>query len=170
MAERPSVANIRGLLLFAVTWTQTVSFHHGIFMKVEAIASKRIGGRFNVPGLGNILELPFDLDLMRSELSKSVELPNDTSGFVACYDNKPDEAGIPRTVIGGQLALPEAVFDDLWERVRIGPEFRCSIAMKVGPVTTPGLEGSMWDRAKDKHLYVMDIEFSFLRDGKLLDH
>jgi hypothetical protein len=45
-------------------------------MKVEAVSSKRVGGRFNVPGPRNILEFPFDLDLIRGEMqSSSTELP-----------------------------------------------------------------------------------------------
>ena len=88
MAERPSASNTRGLLLFAVCWTQTVSSHYGISMKVEAVASKHVGGRFNVPGLGNILELPFDLDLIRGEMqSSSIELPKDTAGFLAHHQH-----------------------------------------------------------------------------------
>jgi len=136
-------------------------------MQVEAEALKHGIGRVNVPGLGNILELPFELNLVRGPPDwKMPELPPGVVGFLACYESRFDELGVQRTLIGGSISVPEAVYDDIWERVRMSPDFYSLIFLKIGPVRAQAAEGLLWDRAKDKFLIVSEADVAFKRDVK----
>jgi hypothetical protein len=156
------------LLLFPVSWNQTVHTHRTFTMQMEAEASKRGVGRLNVPGLGNILELPFELNLVRGRADWNLpELPAEAVGFLACYENRFDEFGVQRTLVGGAISLPEAVFDDIWERVRLSPDFYSMILITVGPVVRAhATEDRIWDRAKDKFLFFTEAGITFKRVGK----
>lgn len=156
------------VVLHPICWTQTLGTDRLFAMHVEAEASKRGGGRLTVPGLGNILELPFELRLVRGPADWSLpELPIGTVGYLACYENRFNEFWLQqRTVVGGAISLPEAVFDDIWERVRLSPDFYSIIWIAVSPVRALGAEGAMWDRAKDKFLFVTETRIAFKRDGR----
>ena len=155
------------LSLFPACWSQTLHTHRAFTMQLEAEASKRGVGRCNVPGLGNILELPFELNLVRGPADWNLpEMPVDAVGFLACYENRFNELGMSRALVGGGVSLPEAVFDDIWERVRLSPDFYSVISITVGPVRAHGTEDRIWDRAKDKFLFVTDAGITFKRTGK----
>src|SRR4029079_13354066 len=105
MPDTAATSNSTTLLLFPVCWIQTVHTHRAFTLRIEAEASKRAGGRFSVPGLGNILELPFELNLVRGPANWSVpEHPLDARGFLTCYENRADEFGMLRALIGGAIS------------------------------------------------------------------
>ena len=155
------------LLLLPVCWNQTVHTHRTFTMQMEAEASKRGVGRFNVPGLGNILELPFELNLVRGPTDWNLpELPKEAVGFLACYENRFNDLGMQRTLVGGAISLSVALFDEIWERVRLSPDFYSMVLITVGPVRAQGAEDRIWDRAKDKLLSIMEASITFKRVGK----
>jgi hypothetical protein len=165
MLEQPNPSNTTSLFLSPVSWIQTVHTHHKFTMRTEAEALRRGAARFSVPGLGNVLELPFELDVVRGPGPwDSTQLPNGAAGYLACDENRTDELGLQRTAISGAISLPEPAFDDVWERVRLGPKFRSMIRMQVGPVRSRGAEETVWDRATQKALFIMDVYMVFIRE------
>jgi hypothetical protein len=74
--------------------------------------------------------------------------------------------GGQRTLVGGSISFPEAVYDDIWERVRMSPDFCSMIFLKIGPVRAQAAEGLLWDRARDKFLVVSEADVTFKREAR----
>jgi len=168
MVDKPNPSNTTVLTLSPVSWIQTIYTHRDFTMRTEAEAFRRAAGRFNVPGLGNILELPFELDFARGiDQWDSNDLPDGAAGYLACHENRTDDLRIQRTAVGGAICLPEAVFDDVWERVRLSPNFRSEIRIRVGPVSAYGADETIWDRAINQVLFIMEVSLVFIREREL---
>jgi len=170
MAEALGAVNSILLSLYPVRWSQIIQTNRAaaMHMQIEAEASKRTAARLSVPGLGNILELPFELPILRGPTEwTSAALPHDAMGFLTCQENQPDEFGMHRAVVGGGISLPEKVFDDAWQRVRLSPDLASKVSIRVGPVNAHGTDEFVWDRAKGKMLVISDVSLTFTRsDGR----
>jgi hypothetical protein len=168
MLDPPSSLKSAVLLLYPVRWSQTLYTNQMFTMRFEAEASKRSGARLNVPGMGNILELPFDLALVRGPVNWKVgSLPPSSVGYLACDERHQDEFQMHRAVVRGEISLPEPVFDDVWDRVRSGPDFESIISLGIGPVSVFEPGQMVWDRAKDKVLFAMEVSLTFTRASKI---
>ena len=85
-------------------------------------------------------------------------MPEDAIGFLM-HNESDEQRGASIT---GGLCLPDAVFDDLWLRIRAGVDFDTSLSLKAAPIDSADDRGAFfWDRANSQSLFVGGVNFSF---------
>lgn len=147
------------LRLEAAGWTQTLAARRLPGLVLEAVKTPE-SETLRVPGLGNIMELLFTLDIARGSRDWQVAGIDDKAiGFLAHYDS--GETG--GATIGGGFWLPEEAYDDVWLRVRSGVSFSAAVSVTATPVHNDGLGNLSWDRADRKFLSIVDAQLTFRR-------
>jgi hypothetical protein len=147
------------LNLEAAGWTQTLAGRRPPGMVLEAVRSAD-SEVLRVPGLGNIMELLFTLEVARGDPDWQLAgMDENAVGFLAHYDS--GESG--GATIGGGFALPEEAYDDLWLRVRSGVSFSASVFVTATPIHNDGLGNLTWDRADRKFLSITDVQIKCRR-------
>ena len=144
--------------LEAIGWIQNMGTIREATILMEGIKTDQ-SSALRVPGLGNVMELPFNITLVRGFYDwKIVAMPQDAIGFLG-YNESDEQRG---TSISGGLWLPDAVFDDLWSRIRAGADFDTSLSLKAAPIDSADDIGALfWDRADSNFLFVGGVEFSY---------
>jgi len=158
------VANINDfpyafIRLEAVGWIQNMGTAGDVTIVMEGIKTS-LSNTLRVPGLGNVMELQFNITFVRGFYDwKMAGMPEDAIGFLG--HNEPDEQR--DASISGGLWLPDDVFDDLWLRIRAGADFDTSLSLKAAPIDSADDLGVLfWDRADSKFLFVAGADFSFM--------
>jgi hypothetical protein len=108
--------------------------------------------------------MPTDLTFGRGAYDwKIPEGPPGSLGFLAYHpiDQHNDSA-----FIGGGCSIKEDIFDDVWDRIKTSNFDGCAISLEVAPIEYDG-EDPLWNRGKNKFLYIQQIELSFVRKVKL---
>ena len=155
-AMAPAQAILR---LEAVGWTQTLAARRLPAIVLEAVKMPE-SDTLRVPGLGNIMELLFTLDIARGDRDWQLAgMDENAIGFLAHYDSG-DTGG---AAIGGGFSLPEETYDDVWLRVRSGVSFSAAVSLTATPIQNDGLGNLSWDRAESKFLSIVDAQIKFRR-------
>ena len=143
--------------LEASGWVQKMSTSGDAAIVVEATKTNQ-SSVLRVPGLGNIMELPFSINLVRGFCEWRIAgMPENAVGFLAHYDSDQQRSAF----VGGGFWLSEAMFDDLWLRIRGGAYFETLLSLKATPIETENFGDMVWDRTDSKFLYIASADFVF---------
>jgi hypothetical protein len=156
----PSVRDLSStrLDLDVVAWTQSITNpNRSSTVSFEAI--KRVNSRpVRMPGLGNVMELPFVLTCRQGPPADDAHLmPEGSIGYLSPHDS---DAEMP-VCVRCSIWLADDCFADLWQRLRAGSGLDPSLSLNAGPVSRATGDHLVWDRAESKFLFVDRVEFRF---------
>jgi hypothetical protein len=111
-----------------------------------------------MPGLGNVMELPFVLTCRQGPPADDAHLmPEGSIGYLSPHDS---DAEMP-VCVRCSIWLADDCFADLWQRLRAGSGLDPSLSLNAGPVSRATGDHLVWDRAESKFLFVDRVEFRF---------
>jgi hypothetical protein len=164
---RPFDFHHTSILLNPVAWTQSLHTRRGAHMRLTA-KMKRQEGQFTVLGIGDISSVSIDLTFVRGEHDWNVaDAPSGYLGFLAYHgEEHSDEFGHSPAFLSGGCSLLDAIYDDIWYRLKTSTDLSPSVVVDVGPTEFTGFEDITWDRQTHKFLFITDAEFVFVREER----
>jgi len=138
-------------------WSQCLSTKKASSVLFEA--AKCSGSRaIRMPGLGNIMELPFLITFRQSPPEEEAYLmPADSIGYVSPQESDAHSGAC----VACSIWLPEGCFAELWQRLRAGGTLTSSLSINVAPIAREAGDNLVWDRAESKFLFVASVDFRF---------
>jgi hypothetical protein len=140
-------------------WSQCLSTKKPSTVLYEA--AKCNGSRaIRIPGLGNIMELPFLITFGQNAPEEDTYLmPVDSIGYVSPQESDAHSGAF----VACNIRLPEGCFAELWQRLRARHGLAPTISVNVAPISREAGDSLVWDRAESKFLFVASVDFRFGR-------
>jgi hypothetical protein len=90
---------------------------------------------------------------------KIPEGPPGSLGFLAYH---PVDQYTDVAFMGGGCSIKQDMFDDAWHRIKNSTYDSCYISLEIAPIDYDG-EDPLWNREKNKFLYIGQVELVFVR-------
>jgi hypothetical protein len=146
-----------------LAWTQSLHSERGARFSVNARVSTEYNS-FLISGVGDVGSLHTELTFVRGAHDWQIpEGPPASLGFLAYH---PADQYSDVAFMGGGCSTKEDIFDDAWHRIKNSTYDACSISLEVAPIDYDG-EDPLWNREKNKFLYIQQLELSFVRKEKV---
>ncbi|WP_108519988.1 hypothetical protein [Bradyrhizobium algeriense] len=148
-----------------VTWRQTLHTERQMSLRLQATVQES--------GRDLIIEKAGRMEGMRTELAivrghhdwKVPEIPREARGYFSYFgESAEDDFG---QFLSGGVAIPEALFDDIWQRLKLGGHSSATVGLELGPFDFDGFEEWTWKRSTNPFLIIHQAEFNFVREEKL---
>lgn len=145
-----------------IAWKQSLHTVRGAVFSVNTRLSKGFGS-IHISGAGEVGGMPTDLTFVRGAYDwKIPEGPPGSLGFLA-YHPAGEHNDSP--FIAGGCSIKEDIFDEAWHRIKTSNYDSCTITLEVSPIEYDG-EDPLWNREKNKFLYIQQVELAFVRREK----
>ena len=142
-------------------------------LHTERQMTLRIQAAVHESGRDMIIEKVGRMAGMRTELTivrghhdwKAPGIPPDARGYISYFgESAEDDCG---QFLSGGVSISEALFDDIWQRLKLGGHSSATVGLELSSFDFDGFEEWTWKRSTKPFLFIHQAEFIFVREEGL---
>ena len=154
------------LILDGITWNQTLHTEHKKSLRIDAAVHKS-GRDMAIDGVGPMAGIRVNLAVVRGYHDwQTPGCPKEAIGYISYFgESAEDDFG---EFLSGGFSVPEELFDDVWQRLKLGGHSTAIISLKLGPFDFDGFDSWIWKRSASQFLFIHQAEFTFVREEGLV--